>query len=79
MGNQQGGARKAGFLKIKKALLDIRKFFITAVSYLLLFIRVSIDNELLKNLSCLHPEQRLESGSISVVEGITRNLPFIEK
>ena len=63
--------------KQKRALLDIRKFFSTGVSYLLS--RFPYDNELLKDLGCLHPEHRLESGSISAVERIARKLPFVEE
>ena len=63
--------------KQKRALLDIRKFFSTGVSYLLS--RFPFDNELLKDLSCLHPDHRLESGSISAVERIARKLPFVEE
>ena len=63
--------------KRKRALLDIRKFFITGVSYLLS--RFPFENELLKDLGCLHLEHRLESGSISAVERIARKLPFVEE
>ena len=38
--------------KQKRALLDIRKFFNTGVSYLLSYF--PFDNELLKDLGCLH-------------------------
>ena len=47
--------------KQKRALLDIRKFFNTGVSYLLS--NFPFDNELLKDLGCLHPEHRLKPSS----------------
>ena len=54
--------------KQKRSLLDIRKFFSTGVAYLLS--RFPFDNDLLKDLGCLHPEHRLESDSLSAVERI---------
>lgn len=61
----------------KRCSLNIRKYFNTGVAYLLS--RLPFDKDFLKDLGCLHPEHRLESGSVSAVERIARNLPFIEK
>ena len=62
--------------KQKRALLDIRKFFNTGVSYLLS--NFPFDNELLKDLGCLHPEHRLKPSSSSAIERVARKLPFAE-
>ena len=62
--------------KQQRALLDIRKFFNTGVSYLLS--NFPFDNELLKDLGCLHPEHRLKPSSSSAIERVARKLPFAE-
>ena len=63
--------------KQKKALLDIRKFVNTGVSCLLS--NFPFDNELLKDLGCLHPEHRLKPSSSSAIERVARKLPFAEE
>ena len=63
--------------KQKRALLDIRKFFNTGVSYLLS--NFPFDYELLKDLGCLHPEHRLKPKSSSAIERVARKLPFAEE
>ena len=63
--------------KQKRALLDIRKFFSTGVSYLLS--NFPSNNELLKDLGCLHPEHRLKPSSSSAIEKVARKLPFAEE
>ena len=63
--------------KQKRALLDIRKFFNTGVSYLLS--NFPFDYELLKDLGCLHPEHRLKPNSSSAIERVARKLPFAEE
>ena len=62
--------------KQKRALLDIRKFFNTGVSYLLS--NFSFNNEPLKDLGCLHPEHRLKPSNSSAIERVARKLPFAE-
>ena len=62
--------------KQKRALLDIRKFFNTGVSYLLS--NFPFDNELLKDLGYLHPEHRLKPSSSSAIERVARKLPLAE-
>ena len=63
--------------KQKRALLDIRKFFNTGVSYRLS--NFPFDNELLEDLGCLHPEHRLKPSSSSAIETVARKLPFAEE
>ena len=63
--------------KQKRALLDIRKLFNTGVSCLLS--NFPFDNELLKDLGCLHPEHRFKPSSSSAIERVAKKLPFAEE
>lgn len=60
----------------KRVFLGVRKFYGTAVQYLLS--HFPFESDLLENLGCLQPAKRTDTSSIVAIEQIARELPMIE-